>query len=427
LRKGWPIVSEGVVSKQRKFKVSFIDAFLWFNVLLLPIFDNASGLLFKLNIIGDGSIGSPSQLGRLIATFCVMVLITKLCSKDTKKIAFILFSYFILVEVFSALIHWQLMAFLYGMVTSLKVIYAAFCLLFFLELVKKNKITQVELEQWMVIYGTVISILVLLAYVSGFHIANYSTGIATRGLFISGNGLGVVMGCCALVLIHRMRKFKLVHILHILILLSTTALVGTKGGLIFFVFGLLYLGLKMSRQHPILTTAMLIVIAYYAIAPLLDVLGSVFNNIIYKFNNIDDKWLLLASSRDKFILEAFEKVTWFGAYSLRFIFGAGAYFGYLDPAAGAGSIRKLLENDLFELFFCYGILASLGYCCLFFYGAFYALVYKKLFYFILFSLVFLHSITAGHVVFNGTSSIMLAFIFATILCSNKYAVRKDAS
>jgi hypothetical protein len=409
-------VSNAIAAKPSCLRISFIDAFLWFNVLILPVFDNASGFLFKLNLIGDGSIGSPSQLGRLIAILCVMYLITKYSTKNIQKIAFTLFCYFISVEVCSALVHWELMAFLYGLITSLKVVYVAFCLLFFVDLVKKNKITQAELEHWMIIYGTVISILVLLAYASGFHIANYSTGIATRGLFISGNGLGVVMGSCALVLIHRVKRFKPKQILHVMLLLSTTALVGTKGGLIFFLCGLLYLGIKAAKQHPILTAVCLMAIAYYAIAPLLDVLGSVFNNIIYKFNNIDDKWLLLASGRDKFILEAFEQVTWVGAYSLRFLFGVGAYFGYLDPVDSVNSIRKLLENDLFELFFSYGITASLGYCCLFFYGAFYALLYKKVFYLGLFSLVFLHSITAGHVVFNGTSSIMLAFIFATIFC-----------
>ena len=405
-----------ITGKPSQLTISYIDAFLWFNVLILPIFDNASGLLFKLNMIGDGSIGSPSQLGRLIATLCVICLITKYSSKNIQKVAFILFSYFVLVEVASALIHWQLIAFLYGLVSALKVVYAAFCLLFLVDLVSTNKLTQADLERWMIIYGTVICILVLLAYTSGFHIANYSTGIATRGLFISGNGLGVVMGSCALVLIHRIDRFKLKQVFHVLLLLSTTALVGTKGGLIFFLCGLLYLGLKMTRQYPVLTTVFLMIIAYFAIIPLLDILGSVFNNIIYKFNNIDDKWLLLASSRDKFIIEAFEQVTWFGAYSFRFLFGMGAYFGYLDPANSVDSIRKLLENDLFELFFSYGVISSFSYCCLFFYGTFYAFVYKKFFHFFLFSLVFLHSIIAGHIIFNGTSSIMLAFIFAAIFC-----------
>jgi hypothetical protein len=94
----------------------------------------------------------------------------------------------------------------------------------------------------------------------------------------------------------------------------------------------------------------------------------------------------------------------------------GAYFGYLDPANSVDSIRKLLEKDLFELFFYYGVISSFSYCCLFFYGTFYAFVYKKFFHFFLFSLVFLHSIIAGHIIFNGTSSIMLAFIFAAIFC-----------
>jgi hypothetical protein len=271
----------------------------------------------------------------------------------------------------------------------------------------------------MVIYGTTVSILVLLAYLSGFHIANYSKGIATRGLFVSGNGLGVVMGSCALVLIHRARSFGLKTLIHIFLLLITTALIGTKGGLIFFFTGLLYLCFKGAVRYPIMSTIVMCFAAYYLVVPVLEILNSVFENIIFKFNNIDNKWVLLASSRDKFIIDAFDVVTWFDWYSIRFLTGVGAYFGYLDPLTNVVAIRKLLENDLFELFFGYGVIAMSAYVALYLYAIFRAFCYKRFFYVVLFSLVFSHSITAGHVVFNGTSSIMLALVFGAITSQNR--------
>ncbi|MGR5503033.1 hypothetical protein ACQKP3_20080 [Vibrio sp. DNB22_10_4] len=283
----------------------------------------------------------------------------------------------------------------------------------------KGKLTLGCFERWIVIYGTIVSVLVLLAYISGFHIANYSKGIATRGLFVSGNGLGVVMGSCALVLIHRAKSFGPKTLVHMFLLLFTTALIGTKGGLIFFLTGLLYLSFKGAARYPIFSAIVACIAAYYLVAPALEILGSVFENIIFKFNNIDNKWVLLASSRDQFILDAFQAVTWFDWYSVRFLTGAGAYFGYLDPLANVLTIRKLLENDLFELFFCYGILATVAYVALYFYAIVRAFCYKRFFYIVLFSLIFLHSITAGHVVFNGTSSIMLALVFAAIVSQNR--------
>lgn len=407
--------------KRSVFSLSVVDAFFWFNVLILPIFDNMSGALFKLKIIGDGSIGSPSQLGRLLATIFVIYLISKLSTKNTQKTAIFVLFYFTLIECVSSLFHWEIKAFLYGVITSSKIIYAVFCILFFVDQVKQKRLTRFDLERWLITYGTVVSVLVLLSYFSGFHIANYSKGIATRGLFVSGNGLGVVMGSCALVLVHKTQKFSFKRLAHILMLLATTALIGTKGGLIFFICGLSYLAIKFVKKFPFISLALFSVVAYYIVPLLLEILGSVFENIIYKFNHIDNKWALLASSRDQFIANAFDQVTWSDFYSIRVLFGVGAFFGYLDPTAFYVSGRKLLENDLFELFFCYGLISAISYIFLFFYGMYRAFVYRRFFYIVLFGLIFLHSITAGHVVFNGTSSIMLAFVIGCICCTSKYS------
>jgi hypothetical protein len=409
-------VSDVKPIKSSRLTLSFVQAFFWFNVLVLPIFDNMSGILFKLNILGDGSIGSPSQLGRLIATIFLIYLIFKIGLYNTKIYSFVILVYFILIECFSALVHWELIPFLYGLVTSSKIIYASLCLLFFVDIVRQGKLNISSLERWLIIYGTVISILVLCAYISGFHISNYSRGIATRGLFISGNGLGIVIGTCFLVLVHQTSRLKIKRILHIFLLLITTALIGTKGSLVFFILGTVYFTYKIFCRYPVFSILILFISSYSLLPMAMEVFGTVFENIIFKFNNIDDKWILLASSRDEFIFDAFNQVIWIDWYSLRFLFGAGAYFGYLDPVASVIYMRKLLENDLFELFFSYGFIASLAYCLLFLYGFLSAFKQKRYFYLSLWTLVFLHSIIAGHIVFNGTSSILLAYIFSAICC-----------
>ncbi|QFU23437.1 O-antigen ligase family protein [Shewanella eurypsychrophilus] len=397
-----------------RFKYSYLQLFLALNVILLPFFDNISGALFKLGIMGDGSLGSPSQLGRLIATIFVVFLILKYCSHYAKLLAITILCYFLFIESVSALFHRELIPFLFGIVMSTKVIFCSFCIIFFVDICRKGLLTKNQIEYWVILYGTIISILVLTAYLSGFHISNYSKGIATRGLFVSGNGLGVVMGSCALILVHRLQTLKLFKLVHILLLLVTTALIGTKGGLIFFAIGMIYLLLKIGRSFPIVSIILALVTSYYLLFPLLELLGSVFENIIYKFNHIDNKWTLLASSRDKFIINAFNIVDWEGLHAIRFLFGAGAYYAYLDPSSAILTTRKLLENDLFELFFSYGVMIPLLYIATYFVGVFKAFKTRNYFYVLLLSLIFFHSITAGHVIFNGTSSIMLAFTLALI-------------
>ncbi|WP_212748267.1 hypothetical protein, partial [Pseudoalteromonas maricaloris] len=44
-------------------KLVFVTLFC---VLLLPIFDSMTGALFKLQIMGEGGLATPSQLGRLL-------------------------------------------------------------------------------------------------------------------------------------------------------------------------------------------------------------------------------------------------------------------------------------------------------------------------------------------------------------------------
>jgi hypothetical protein len=404
------------ISHSNWYRISYIKLFFLLVVVLLPFFDNLSGALFKLGIIGDGSIGSPSQVGRLVALGLIAYLITRYSGSNVKRIAFSCFVFIILIEVGAALIHWQFSAFLFGIVFSFKLFFCFFCALFFIDAVASGLLTRSDIEVWLIRYGTIVSLLVLSAYFSGFHIANYSKGIATRGLFISGNGLGVVMGTTTLILIHQLQKFCFIKIVHIFLLLATTALIGTKGSLLFCLISLLYFSFKTFRLAPLLSLVFSSVFAYYLSYPLINIFSSIFQNIIYKFNNIDNKWALLASSRDKFIINAFNDISWDGFNSLRFYFGGGAFFAYKDLSSGADSLRKFIENDIFELFFMYGIFSVFFYLFLYFYVSYQALIHKRYFFFLLMSLCFMHSITVGHVVFNGTSALVLGLTMA-LSCS----------
>lgn len=401
---------------KKKDKVSLFSLFILFNILILPIFDNISGVLFKLNLIGDGSIGSPSQLGRFIGILFVIFLIFQICTLKTKKISLFILFYFILIESFSSLFYRELFPYLYGLVNALKIIYAFLCILLLTDLVNQNKINSNLISKYIIIYGTIISILVISSYLSGFYIANYSKGIATRGLFISGNGLGVVIGISSLVLLYNIQRISFLSLLHILVLIITIALIGTKAALLFLIINILYFAYKLFKRNPLIFSSLSFVIFYFLWSLIFERLEMIFENIIFKFENIDNKFILLASSRDLFIIDAFNKVNWDGLYSIRVIFGAGSYFAYLDPAIYTPLSRKLLENDLFELFFSYGGVALLFYVLLYFLALYKGIINKNYFYLFIFSLVFLHSITVGHVLFNGTSSIMLGFTFALLYC-----------
>lgn len=403
-----------------QYKISNLDAFLFLNVFLLPVFDNISGAMFKLGIIGDGSLASPSQIGRFISLIVLVLLIDKNGTRNVKLLSVSLVMCLLLVEMFMSLFHADLMAFIFGVVYSFKVIFCFATAFLLSSAAMNNFITNRQLELWIIRYGYCVSFLVLCSYLSGFHIANYSQGIATRGLFISGNGLGVVLGIACLLRIHVLTHLKILSLLSVLFLLVSTALIGTKASLIFCIISIFFLFKKLICRAPLFTILVVVVFCIYLIIPLIDVLTLVFQNIIYKFDKIDDKWLLLASSRDQFVFDAFRLVDFSGFRALRFVFGAGGFFAYSDFSADGHSLRKFLENDLFELFFSYGIISVLLYFFIFFYGVARAVIGKNYFYLFLLVLVFLHSITVGHVVFNGTSAMMLSFVVG-LACSKRRA------
>lgn len=393
-------------------KIKFSSLFFFLVVLLLPVVDNLTGALFKLNIISEGGIGSPSQLARFASFGFVVWLLNRESQPQIIKSILIACCYLLSIEVLIACLHMNLKAFLTGLVFSIKILFALCCFYYVSHWVNHDTDRTKYVINKIIQYGTVVALLVLTAYLSGFHISNYKIGIATRGLFISGNGLGVVLGVSTIFAVYFNKKINLLKLGHIFLLLVSTALLGTKASMIFLVVALLLLILKLAQQSPILTTIVIATISIYLLIPIIDLLSDLFANIIYKYNNIDNKLTLFASSRDLFIKNAFNEINFDSFYSLRFLFGGGAYYAYTDFMVGNELLRKRLENDLFELFFAYGIIAASFYIGMFFYALKCCFTKRNIMIAIPLSLIFLHSITVGHVLFNGTSAISYALCLA---------------
>lgn len=110
-----------------------------------------------------------------------------------------------------------------------------------------------------------------------------------------------------------------------------------------------------------------------------------------------------------------------GIDSTRWFIGAGSYVSFQDPTAVFQ--YDTLESDVFDIFFMYGLAGVVAYCQMFAYGA---IMLKKHIYFLLtWGLLFMHSLFAGHVIFNGMSITILAFFLAigvSIRQAGKYGV-----
>lgn len=393
-------------------KVALAPLLFFLIIVILPIVDNLTGALFKLHIMPEGSIGSPSQIARFGLFVLVIWLIDNAKYSSSLRMILLVSCYLLTIEVVLACIHMNFKAFLYGIVFSIKILFAISCYYYVSHWLNFDKERTVYVIKKVIQYGTIVSLLVLTAYFSGFHIANYQLGLATRGLFISGNGLGIVLGISTIFLVYYNQKITIITFLHIILLLITTALLGTKASLIFLLVALILLTVKLTKQAPVVTLLVILLASIYLLAPIIGLLSEVFENIIFKFNNIEDKLHFIASSRDRFIRDAFMQMDVAGFKALRVIFGGGAYYAYMDDAFNSSMARKALENDLFELFFSYGVLTAIAYVTVYCFALRECIRRGNKVIAVALSLVFFHSITMGHVLFNGTSAITYALCLA---------------
>ncbi len=408
-----------VLNEFSKLKITYLYFVTFYCVFLLPFFDSLTGAFFKLGVMAEGALGSPSQLGRLIALFLLITYIfNSKIDSNTKKGIFYFSLYFLLIEIVAAFVHHELKPFLSGVVFFSKILFCILVYIFLSDWIKKDLVSYDLFFRIVILYGLILSILLLTSFLSGFHISNYGSKFATRGLFASGNGIGITIGVSALLSLYYsyISGKNLYFVLGFLLLIST-AVIGTKTAFLFLILAAGYLVFISCKKFPLSSMIIGVLFVIFIVPTLIEVLALVFENIISKFNKIDNKAVLLASSRDVFIKDAFDKLDIDGFSSLKVIFGGGAFYAYESFELSSTFKRKFLENDLFELFFCYGLIPAFGYLFFVTREIIKGLCKKRFFLIFCLLMIFLHSILAGHVIFNGTSSIMLVFVLLLIKSS----------
>ncbi|WP_257324838.1 O-antigen polymerase [Pseudoalteromonas rhizosphaerae] len=415
-----------LIAQQQKIELKKLVPYLFssklvfvtlFCVLVLPIFDSMTGAFFKLKIMGEGGLATPSQLGRLLilGLLFFFVFSSEKVPTQIKKRILYLTTFFLIAESLVAILHMGLMPYISGIVFFSKILFCILAYVFFKSWVIEELVYYDLFFRLVIAYGVVVAFLLSSAFISGFHISNYGSKFATRGLFVSGNGVGVTIGTCTLLALYYsfITKQKLFYFLGVFMIFSTV-IIGTKTALLFALLSSILFFIISLKFFPCSSLILSILIGIYVVPVVIDALSLVFENIINKFNMIEDKTVLLSSSRDVFIYNAFYKVDWNGCFSVRLLFGGGAYFAYEDLTFLSEVKRKTLENDFFELFFSYGVVAAFTYLILGVTTIVNGALKGRYFLTFCFFLVFLHSVLAGHVLFNGTSSIILVFLLLLI-------------
>jgi hypothetical protein len=375
--------------------------------ILLPFFDAINGYLVIKGVISAAGVSSPSQLGRLMVSFLLAYLII------AKKLAvwpIFLFVYLFTVEVFSGLFHLNQYGFTYGVISAYKL---GYLILLTMILIHYSKTTEGMLQLGKLVKYNLIIIATMLYFstITGVGNSTYAFGFGTKSFFASGNGLGLYLGVGVLFLIG-LRECKLVSISYKMLfyLIFSIVLIGTKTALVLCVISLIVMVLRSKYRMLIVTLFTLLLIFY--LPRIIEQFSVMFVVILKRFDVAENIFMFLGSGRIQYVVDAFEVFFKNEPSIFRFFFGMGAFTSFQNPLFVTEF--DTLETDLFDLFFMYGLISVLFFLSTIGFILFQLRKYKILFLGML--LLSLHSVMAGHVLFNGMSSVC----FALFICVANY-------
>jgi hypothetical protein len=379
-----------------------------------PLIDALNGFMIFNHMIGEGGLGSPTQIFRLISLVCMLFYVL---NEKNLYVFLITVASFMLIEYSSYLRSNNTHAFFMGMMYSFKIVYA---LLFFLTIEKLLKNYHFLLILRFFRDGALLYVLILFASsIMGIDSPTYSHGtFGSKGLFASGNGLSIFLGTASVLAIYYYsQRGGIKNFVIFFILLVGTVFVGTKASIFFACADLLLLFYfsPLRWKYSISGVLCVIVLLYYG--TILEYFGVIFDVIIFRYEHSDSLFSFLASNRDNYVISALNEFNIDGVNLLRLFIGAGVFISFRNYEQ-SGLVYDTLENDFFDIFFSYGLLGLLLYTMFILKGYFWLINKRNLILFVAWSAIVFYSLFAGHVVFNAMSNVALAIVYFSLKWSS---------
>lgn len=378
--------------------------------IILPLIDAVNGFFVVRGYLSEAGVASPSQLGRFLF---ISLLIFLSISNNLTKAPFYLVAYLVIIELVATFMHQSSYGLVYGLISSYKLFYFFIFSVIITEILR-HKLGKELLSKYLFYNLVIISSLLYFSTITGIGNSTYGFGFGTKSFFASGNGLGLYLGVSSLILIALYKQKQIQISFAWLIFISVSiALIGSKTALFLCLINLFVLVLISEYKKSIFIFSFFL--GVWLIPYLIDMLSVVFDVIYIRLINSDSIFSYLGSGRIQYVSDAFE--TYFSTESnwIRFVFGAGAFISFQNPSKVSNF--DTLESDLFDLLFMYG---AVSVTLIFILSILIVIKLKNnsilLFGFLL---LLLHSLIAGHVIFNGMSSVAFAIFIALAFSKNK--------
>ncbi len=386
------------------FLFSEKKAVFFYLFIALPLFDMLTGYSIYNGYIEEGSLGSPSRLGRLLA-LCLLVFVIL---RHRLRFSWLLLLFPLLIVELSAgifLQNWLGVA--VGIVTLSKLFYlSTLCIV--LSHYIKSDVDMDLFAKYLSANLILIASSIYISMIAGIGNSTYGWGFGTKGFFASGNGLGIYLGvsCLLLIALRKLTIFNGFGLASSFFVMVSIILIGTKTSLIFFLLISIYL--LINSKYKYLLLPVLLVLFIFSHEILREIANTLFDVILSRLENTSSVAEYLASSRALFVHDAISTFSMQDSSFFRLPFGSGSFLSFQDPS----HVVKFdtLETDMFDLLFMYGFLGLILYLGFILRTSF--LLRKHFSLLCIFFVLFLHSALMGHVLWNGMSSTVMAILFA---------------
>lgn len=380
-------------------------------VIVLTLFDMLNGYMVIGKIIPENGLASPSQVGRLVAIIGLLMISVY---KRLNAAWIFVFIYLFFIEIYAAFLHSNDAGFFFGLVNISKLVYLSILYLVIKDYFHKDYASAVsflgKLIKWNLL---LISLSLIFSTLTGVGNSTYGYGFGTKSFFASGNGLGVYLGVMTLVSIY-LRRAKLYEgiSLNTLLLISLSmALIGSKAALVFSIICILHvIWISKYRSLGIVVISLLCIFGSYY---LIEAFNLLFDVVSKRYDNSSSLIEFLGSGRYDYVSNAFSELFSQSNVVFRVLFGGGAFLSFQSPSLATG--YDTLETDVFDALFMYGMFGAL-----FLLGMYIYILVKLIRNWILFlaaTLCILHSLLAGHVIFNGMSSLCVVILCVLARCN----------
>ncbi|MCC8172795.1 MAG: O-antigen ligase family protein [Parabacteroides sp.] len=196
-------------------------------------------------------------------------------------------------------------------------------------------------------------------------------------------------------------------------------------GLFFIGLFLWFLRLPLKYKLPVLCAAGIVVWILWS--PISKIIIASTEMISYRYFTSDvSLHSLFIGGRQYLFDRASAQFVTDGALWYRVVLGGGYFLSFRNPFNLDYSISSILEADLWDVFYMFGIVGLIAYTALFFYGLRFPRGKKRSADYILkiaWIMLFLHSALAGHVLQNGMSVMVLVCILIIL----KYRSRNEST